>query len=54
MTDCTSSTSLSRTAPLASMSSRIILPARSDMLEKNRSLTSSEAPFSLPRQSRFM
>ena len=45
MTACASSTSFSRTAPIASMSSFIILAARFDMLPRNRSLISSEAPF---------
>src|SRR5262249_32366122 len=35
---CASSTSLSRTGPIASMSSRSSLPERADILEKNSSL----------------
>ncbi|MNR05958.1 hypothetical protein D3C85_1220110 [compost metagenome] len=40
------STSLRRTGPMDSMSSRMIFEARSDMLEKNISRKESEAPFS--------
>src|SRR5262249_26391955 len=43
---CASSTSLSRTGPMASMSSRRILPARSLMLEKKTSRSVSVAPLS--------
>ena len=43
---CASSTSRSFTGPSASMSSRSILPARSDRLPKNRSRSFSDAPFS--------
>ncbi|MNN60428.1 hypothetical protein D3C81_1756100 [compost metagenome] len=40
------STSLRRTGPMDSMSSRMIFEARSDMLEKNMSRRDSEAPLS--------
>src|SRR6185437_11485979 len=43
---CASSTSLRRTGPIASMSSRRILPARSLMLEKNTSRRLSVEPLS--------
>src|SRR5258705_247416 len=43
---CASSTSLSRTGPRASISSRTIFLARSLMLEKKPSLNESVAPFS--------
>ena len=43
---CASSTSFRRTGPIASMSSRRILPARSLMLEKKTSRSESVAPLS--------
>src|SRR5579859_211035 len=46
MAICACSTSRRRTGPMVSMSSRMILAARSLMLEKNMSRRLSEAPFS--------